>query len=190
MVSMYRIIFNILFVVCVALPCLAKDEPLRIDSTFYYDGVPKEDLAEVVEAWLHSRRDMATAFTTIDKMEDRIVFCGPKDSFSDYVQINNIFLFGASNSLCYSFQIAVRDGVVRVWFTDFLFKRAVSDPEFMLYVKRPKKIRFIDRPIYNRVYRFALKRYPERIASLHAALDEALKKPEPLWPIFCRKFIS
>lgn len=185
---MYRIIFNILLVVCVALPCLAKDEPLRIDSTFYYDGVPKEDLAEVVEAWLHSRRDMATAFTIIDKMEDRIVFWGPKDSFSDYVQINNIFLAGGSDELYYSFQIAIRDGVVRVWFTDFSYHRA-NNPQFVLCIGKPK-YSAIYKPIYRQAMKFALKCYPERIASLHAALDEALKKPEPLWPIFYRKFIS
>lgn len=181
---MYRFIVNILLVACFALPCMAEDVPLRIDSTFYYDGVPKEDLAEVVESWLHSRRDMAWAFTITDCSDDRIVFWGQKYSFSDYVRIKNIFLAAGSDRMYYSFQIAVRDGVVRVWFTDFSYHSA-DYPQFVLCVDKPK-LRATDKPIYDQAMKFALKRYPERIASLHAALDEALKEYEPLWPIFNR----
>ena len=181
---MYKFIVNILLVICVALPCVAEDVPLRIDSTFYYDGVPKEDLAAVVESWLHSRRDMAWAFTMTDVKDDRIVFTGIKDSFKDYVRIKNIFLAAASDNMYYSFQIAVRDGVVRVWFTDFSYNSA-RYPQFVLCVDKPK-LRATDKPIYKQAMKFALKRYPERIASLHAALDDAFIEPEPLWPIFNR----
>ena len=181
---MYRFIVNIFLTVFFALPCMAIDEPLRIDSTFYYDGVPKESLAEVVETWLHSRRDMAWAFTETHVEDDRIVLIGPKDTFKDYVRIKNIFMASASDYLYYSFQIAVRDGVVRVWFTDFTYHNGVYT-HFVLCVDKPK-IRATDKPIYKQAMKFALKRYPERIASLHAALDEAFQEPVPLWPIFYR----
>ena len=181
---MYRFIVNILLVACFALPSWAVDVPLRIDSTFYYEGVPKEALAEVVETWLHSRRDMAWAFTETDVEDDRIVFIGHKDSFSDYVRIKNIFLAAASDNMYYSFQISVRDGVVRVWFTDFSYNSA-RYPQFVLCVNKPK-MSAVSKPVYNRAMKFALKRYPERISSLHAALDEAFKEPEPLWPVFNR----
>ena len=181
---MYRLIVNILLVACFALPSLAEDVPLRIDSTFYYNGVPKEELAEVVETWLHGRRDMAWAFTETDVEDDRIVFIGHKDSFKDYVRIKNIFLAAASDNMYYSFQIAVRDGVVRVWFTDFSYNSA-SHPQFVLCVDKPK-MSAVSKPVYSRAMKFALKRYPERISSLHTALDEAFKDPEPLWPIFNR----
>ena len=169
---------------CFALPSLAEDVPLRIDSTFYYDGVPKEDLAEVVETWLHSRRDMAWAFTETHVEDDRIVFIGPKDSFSDYVNIKHVFLAPASARMYYSFQIAVLDGVVRIWFTDFSYYSPFY-PHFVLCVDKPK-LSAVHKPVYNRAMKFALKQYPERITSLHAALDEALIEPEPLWPIFNR----
>ena len=181
---MYRLIVNILLVACFALPSWAVDVPLRIDSTFYYEGVSKEALAEVVETWLHSRRDMAWAFTETDVEDDRIVFSGHKDSFSDYVRIKNIFLAAASDNMYYSFQISVRDGVVRVWFTDFSYNSA-RYPQFVLCVDRPK-MSAVSKPVYNRAMKFALKRYPERIASLHEALNEAFIEPEPLWPIFNR----
>ena len=181
---MYRLIVNILLVACFALPCMAVDVPLRIDSTFYYDGVPKEELAEVVETWLHGRRDMAWAFTETHVEDDRIVFTGHKDSFSDYVRIKNIFLAAASDNMYYSFQISVRDGVVRVWFTDFSYNSA-NHPQFVLCVDKPK-MSAVSKPVYNRAMKFALKRYPERIASLHEALNEAFIETEPLWPIFNR----
>lgn len=181
---MCRLLVNILLVLCFALPSWAEDVPLRIDSTFYYDGVPKEDLAEVVETWLHSRRDMAWAFTETHAEDDRIVFTGPKDSFKDYVRIKHLFLAAASDNMYYSFQIAVRDGVVRVWFTDFSYQNA-NHPQFVLCVDKPK-MSAVSKPVYSRAMKFALKRYPERISSLHAALDEAFKEPEPLWPIFNR----
>mgnify|MGYP000955908160 FL=1 len=180
---MYRLIVNIL-VACFALPSWAVDVPLRIDSTFYYEGVPKEALAEVVEKWLHSRRDMAWAFTETHVEEDRIVFTGHKDSFKDYVRIKNIFLAAASDDMYYSFQIAVRDGVVRAWFTDFSYNSA-NHPQFVLCVDRPK-LSAVSKPVYRQAMKFALKRYPERIASLHAALDDAFVPPAPLWLIFNR----
>lgn len=181
---MYRIIVNILLVMCVALPAWAEDVPLRIDSTFYYDGVPKEALAEVVETWLHGRQDMAWAFTETKVEDDRIVFIGRKDSFKDYVRIKHIFLAPASAEMYYSFQIAVLDGVVRIWFTDFSYY-SWSHPYFVLCVDKPK-MSAVHKPVYNRAMKFALKRYPERIASLHAALNESFTEPEPLWPIFDR----
>lgn len=183
-VSMCRFLVNILLVLYFALPSWAEDVPLRIDSTFYYDGVPKEDLAEVVKTWLHSRRDMAWAFTETHAEDDRIVFTGPKDSFKDYVRIKHLFLAAASDYMYYSFQIAVIDGVVRVWFTDFSYQNA-NHPQFVLCVDKPK-ISAVSKPVYSRAMKFALKRYPERISSLHAALDVAFKEPEPLWPIFNR----
>lgn len=181
---MGRLFVNILLVACFTLSSWAVDVPLRIDSTFYYEGVPKEALAEVVEKWLHSRRDMAWAFTETDVEDDRIVFIGHKDSFSDYVRIKNIFLATASDNLYYSFQISVRDGVVRVWFTDFSYNSA-RYPQFVLCVDRPK-MSAVSKPVYKQAMKFAQKCYPERIASLHAALDEAFVSPEPLWPIFNR----
>lgn len=181
---MGRFLVNILLVLCVALPSWGDDVPLRIDSTFYYDGVPKEELATVVETWLHSRRDMAWAFTETHVEEDRIVFTGPKDSFKDYVRIKNIFLAAASDDMYYSFQIAVRDGVVRVWFTDFSYNSA-NHPQFVLCVDKPK-LSAVSKPVYRQAMKFALKRYPERIASLHEALDDAFVPPAPLWPIFDR----
>ena len=39
-----------------------------------------------------------------------------------------------------------------------------------------KNIKTVVKPISHPVYKFALKCYPERVASLHAALDEALKE--------------
>lgn len=181
---MCRFLVNILLVVCFAQPSWGKDVPLRIDSTFYYDGVPKEVLAEVVETWLHCRRDMAWAFTETHVEDDRIVFTGLKDSFSDYVRIKHFFLAAASDNMYYSFQIAVRDGVVRVWFTDFSYN-SPNHPQFVLCVDKPK-MSAVSKPVYNQAMKFAIKRYPERIASLHAALDEEFKEPEPLWPIFYR----
>lgn len=181
---MYRFIVNILLVACFALSSWAVDVPLRIDSTFYYEGVPKEALAEVVDTWLHSRRDMAWVFTETDVEDDRIVFTGPKDSFKDYVRIKHLFLAAASDNMYYSFQIAVRDGAVRVWFTDFSYHNA-NHPQFVLCVDKPK-MSAVSKPIYKQAMKFALKRYPERIASLHEALNEAFIEPEPLWPIFNR----
>ncbi|MDY3748387.1 MAG: hypothetical protein SO068_01475 [Sodaliphilus sp.] len=181
---MGRLFVNILLVACFTLSSWAVDVPLRIDSTFYYEGVPKEALAEVVEKWLHSRRDMAWAFTETHVEEDRIVFTGHKDSFKDYVRIKNIFLAAASDDMYYSFQIAVRDGVVRAWFTDFSYNSA-NHPQFVLCVDRPK-LSAVSKPVYRQAMKFALKRYPERIASLHAALDDAFVPPAPLWLIFNR----
>ena len=185
---MYKRIINILLVVFLASPLWGEDDVLlRIDSTFYYHDVPKEILAEIAETWMHSRKDIAWGWAEKHIEEDRIVFSGRPDSFHDYVSIKNIFLAAASDYLRYSFQIAIRDGVVRIWFTDFTYHmRSIDVPFFMLYEKRPKNIKNIVKPVYKPVYKFALKRYPERIASLHAALDKALKKPEPLWPIFNR----
>ena len=183
---MYRLIVNILLVLCFALPSLAEDVLLRIDSTFYYEGVPKEDLAEVVETWLDNKSGMASAYAIKSRNADLIVFYGIPDSFKSFVEFKNIFLAVASDWLHYSFQIAVRDGVVRVWFTDFAFAQNGRTNVFRLYEQRPKDLKFIYRPLYSRVYKFALKTYPERIASLHVALDEEFKEPEPLWPIFYR----
>lgn len=181
---MRRLFLNILFVVFVAFSCVAEDVHLRIDSTFYYDGVPKEYLAEVVETWMHSRKDMQWAFCQKVDMDDRIIFTGEKDSFFDFVNIKNFFLAPASSSMYYSFQIAIRDGVVRIWFTDFSYG-SWSSPQFVLCDNKPK-LSAVSKPIYNKAMKFALKRYPERISSLHTALNEAVKKPEPLWPIFIR----
>lgn len=185
---MCRFLVNILLVLCVALPSWGEDDVLlRIDSTFYYPDVPKEILADIAETWLHSRNDIASGWAEKHIEEDRIVFSGQPDSFHDYVRIKNIFLAAASNYLHYSFQIAIRDGVVRIWFTDFAYHmQSIYDPVFMLCEKRPKNIKNVVKPIYKPVYKFALKCYPERVASLHAALDEALKESEPLWPIFNR----